>query len=389
MCIRDSSYSATAPLSGSGNWVMQMTTFESGVITTNLPTVLSVSPSSGSDNGGTLVTITGTNLVSGAAATFGGTDASDVTVVSSTSITAMTRAATAGAVTVLVTNPNDQSASLNSGYTYTANPTLTSVSPSSGSVSGGTLVTITGTNFASGATVTFGGTAATKVTFVSSTSITVTTPVQTAGGVSVVVTNSNGLSGTLANGFIYNATPSTIKFVQVAAATPQTPMSAVSVIYPSAQTAGNLNVLVVGWNDTSSSVQSVTDSHNNTYTLAVGPIRGTGLSQSIYYSKNIASGSNTVTAAFNQAAAAVDLRALEYSGADTLNPLDATASATGSSSTASSGSAPTNAGNELKMCIRDRSQHGWGARFAVELYHRRRCAVFAQRRRWSGLRRLD
>jgi len=309
--------------------------------------VLSVSPSSGSDNGGTSVTITGRNFVSGAAVTLGGTDASDVTVVSSTSITATTRAATAGAVSVLVTNPNGQSASLNNGYTYTANPTLTSVSPSSGSVSGGTPVTITGTNFASGATVSFGGTAASKVTFVSSTSITATTPAQAAGGVSVVVTNSNGLSGTLANGFIYNATPSTIKSVQVAAATPQTPMSAVSVTYPSAQTAGDLNVVVVGWNDTSSSVESVTDSHNNTYTLAVGPVRGTGLSQSIYYAKNVGSGSNTVTATFNQAAAAVDLRALEYSGADTLNPLDATASATGSSSTASSGSAPTNAVNEL------------------------------------------
>ena len=341
------SYSATAPLTSSGNWVMQMATFESGVITTNPPTVLSVSPSSGSDNGGTLVTITGTNFVSGAAATFGGTDASDVTVVSSTSITATTPAATAGTVTVLVTNPNGQSGSLNNGYTYTPNPTLTSVSPSSGSVSGGTPVTITGTNFASGATVTFGGTAATKVTFVSSTSITATTPAHAAGGVSVVVTNSNGLSGMLANGFIYNAIPSTIKFVQVAAATPQTPMSAVSVAYPSAQTAGDLNVVVVGWNDTSSSVQSVTDSHDNTYTLAVSPIRGTGLSQSIYYSKNIASGSNTVTVTFNQAAAAVDLRVLEYSGANTLNPLDATASATGSSSTASSGSAPTNAANEL------------------------------------------
>ncbi len=337
------SYSASAPLSSSGNWVMQMATFES----TGAPTVLSVSPSSGSDNGGTSVTITGTNFVSGAAATFGGTDASNVTVVSSTSMTATTRANTAGAVTVLVTNPNGQSGSLTNGYTYTANPMITSVSPSSGSVSGGTSVTITGTNFASGATVTFGGTAATKVTFVSGTSITATTPAHAAGGVNVVVTNSNGLSGMLTNGFIYNATASTIKFVQVAAATPQTPMSAVSVTYPSAQTAGNLNVVVVGWNDATSSVKSVTDSHGNTYTLAVGPVLGTNLSQSIYYLKNIASGSNTVTATFNQSAVSVDLRVLEYSGADPQNPLDATASAAGNSSTTSSGSAPTNAANEL------------------------------------------
>ena len=42
-------------------------------------------------------------------------------------------------------------------------PTVTSVSPNSGSTTGGTAVTITGTNFAPGVTVTFGGTAGTNV----------------------------------------------------------------------------------------------------------------------------------------------------------------------------------------------------------------------------------
>ena len=37
---------------------------------------------------------------------------------------------------------------------------------------------------------------------------------------------------------------------------------------PVAQTAGNLNVVVVGWNDTASNVTSVTDSAGNTYELA-------------------------------------------------------------------------------------------------------------------------
>ncbi len=55
-------------------------------------------------------------------------------------------------------------------------PTVTSVSPNSGTTAGGTAVTITGTNFATGATVTFGGTAATNVVVASSTSITATTP---------------------------------------------------------------------------------------------------------------------------------------------------------------------------------------------------------------------
>ena len=53
--------------------------------------------------------------------------------------------------------------SLANGFTYTVNPTVTSVSPNNGTTAGGTSVTITGTNFATGATVTFGGTAATNV----------------------------------------------------------------------------------------------------------------------------------------------------------------------------------------------------------------------------------
>jgi hypothetical protein len=84
-------------------------------------------------------------------------------------------------------------------------PTLTSVSPNSGPTAGGTSVTITGTNFVSGATVRFDSTAATNVTVVSSTSITASAPAHAAGPVSIVVTNPNAQSATLTNGFTYTA----------------------------------------------------------------------------------------------------------------------------------------------------------------------------------------
>src|SRR5208282_1987703 len=125
------------------------------------PTVSSVAPSSGSTGGGTAVTITGTNFVAGATVTFGSAAATNVVVVNSTSITATTPAGSAGAVTVTVT-VNGQSGSLTNGFTYVVPPTVSSVSPSSGTTAGGTAVTITGTNFVAGATVTFGGTAATN-----------------------------------------------------------------------------------------------------------------------------------------------------------------------------------------------------------------------------------
>jgi hypothetical protein len=230
----------------------------------------------------------------------------------------------------------------------TAAPTVTAVSPPSGSTSGGTAATITGTNFAAGASVTFGGTAATNVVVVSGTSITATTPAHAAGTVNVVVTNSTGQSGTLTNGYTYTAS-GTIGFVQSSSgpSTIKTGETSVAVAYTNAQTAGNLNVVAVGWGDTVSAISSVTDTKGNTYTRAVGPTSNTGLQQSIYYAKNIAAGSNTVTVKFNQAAAYPDVRILEYSGLDTSSPLDVTAAAAGNGTSASSGSATTTSANEL------------------------------------------
>jgi hypothetical protein len=135
-----------------------------------------------------------------------------------------------------------------------------------------------------------------------------------------------------------------ISFVQVASATPQAKTATVNMTYPGSQTAGDLNIVVVGWNDTTSTVQSVKDSAGNAYNLAIGPTKGTGLQESIYYAANIAGGSNTVTVAFNQAAAAPDIRILEYRGVTTL---DAKAGASGTGGAANSGSATTTSANEL------------------------------------------
>jgi len=262
-------------------------------------------------------------------------------VVSATQITATTPAGSAGAVTVTVSNPGALSGSLANGFTYVVVPTVSSVSPNNGPTAGGTAVTITGTNFASGATVTFGAAAATNVVVVSATQITATTPAGSAGAVTVTVTV-NGQSGSLANGFTYGSVA--ISFAQVAAATPQSSTSTVSVSYPAAQTAGDLNIVVVGWNDTTASVSAVSDSQNNAYKLAIGPTRGTALSQSIYYASSIKGGSNTVTVTFNQAAAFPDVRVLEYKAVSTL---DVTAGASGTGTTSNSGSATTTVANEL------------------------------------------
>jgi len=179
----------------------------SGVTPLPAPTVTSVVPNSGSTAGGTNITITGTGFVSGATVTFGGTAATNVTVVNATSITATTPAKAAGAATVVATNPDNQSSTQSISFTFVAAPTVTSVVPSNGSTAGGTSVTITGTGFVGATSVTFGGTNATSFTVVdgTGTSMTATTPAKAAGAVDVVVINSNNQSGTLSNGFTFVA----------------------------------------------------------------------------------------------------------------------------------------------------------------------------------------
>src|SRR6202142_3523065 len=174
------------------------------------PTVTSIAPNSGTINGGTTVTIAGTGFLAGATVSLGGTAATGVTLVSSTSITAITPVHAAGAVNVMVTNTDAQSVTLTSGYTYSTSnpaPTVTSISPNSGTINGGTAVTVRGTGFLTGATLKLGGTAATSVTVVNSTTISATTPAHAAGATSVVVTNTDAKSGTLNNGYTFTGPP--------------------------------------------------------------------------------------------------------------------------------------------------------------------------------------
>jgi hypothetical protein len=83
-------------------------------------------------------------------------------------------------------------------------PRVTGITPTQGTTFGGTNVTISGTNFAAGATVSIGGVPATDVALQSATAITATTPPHAAGSADVIVTV-NGRSGSLPAAFTYVA----------------------------------------------------------------------------------------------------------------------------------------------------------------------------------------
>jgi len=152
------------------------------------PTVTALSPKSGPVAGKTTVTITGTGFTGVTAVTFGATPASEVTVHSSKSITALAPADAVGMVNVQVTTAIGTSeASAHNVYKYT--PVVEGVTPNTGLA--GETVTVTGQGFALGATATtikFAAGKSTAVDCTSSTSCTAVVPKHAAGTVEVSAT---------------------------------------------------------------------------------------------------------------------------------------------------------------------------------------------------------
>lgn len=115
--------------------------------------------------------------------------------------------------------------------------------------------------------------------------------------------------------------------------------------YIGAQSAGDLNVVAIGWEGNTVTLNTISDIKGNTYSPVATVIQGT-IVEALYYAPNIAAagaGANTVTVTFTGSPMGVDIRAAEYSGVATSSPLDVAPSAgTGASGTAlTTGSANT------------------------------------------------
>ncbi len=208
------------------------------------PTVTAVSPNHGSAAGGTSITITGTNFTGASAVTIGGSAAQFVNVVSATSITAVIPAHAAGVVDLTVTTPAGTSAtSAADQFTYVAAPAVTTVSPATGPPAGGTTVTITGTGFTGATSVTIGGSPATGITVNGSgTSITAITPAHVAGIVDVVVTSPTGNTGSSGAGLFTYVTPAP---------------TVTAIALPSGSTLGGTLVTITGTNFTGATAVTI------------------------------------------------------------------------------------------------------------------------------------
>jgi hypothetical protein len=165
------------------------------------PVVNSVSPGSGPVSGGTPVTITGTGFTGATRVLFGTSPQQpQFTVVSDTEITLTSPVGNPGTVDIQVVTPEGTSSTSSADqFTYQGTVNLTpevySLTPSSGPVSGGTAVTISGNNFMNVGQVSFGATPAASFTVESNQQILAVSPPQGFGGqVTVQVTSPNGTS---------------------------------------------------------------------------------------------------------------------------------------------------------------------------------------------------
>lgn len=170
------------------------------------PSLAGVSPATGAVGGTTNVTLSGSNFLSGASVAVSGTGvtATGVTLTGSSSIAAgfvIDAAATVGAHTVTVAT----SAGTSGGQTFTVTPrapTLTAIAPAAAALGVTVPVTLTGTNFITGATtvgVSDAGVTVSNVNVVTATSLTASFAIgatATAGARTVTVTTAGGTSGT-------------------------------------------------------------------------------------------------------------------------------------------------------------------------------------------------
>jgi hypothetical protein len=200
--INDTTLTAVSPSASTGS--VDVTVNIGGVLSNAVgyyygtPVITSISPTNGSVGGGTAVTLRGSGFIRSSASTlrifFGNTSVSSYTLVNDTTITTTTPvASTSGSVDVTVSIDDAIS---NAVTYYYGNPTINSLSPTNGSIGGGTSVTISGTGFTSDITnLLFGSLPATNIVIVNATTITAVSPSASAtGSVNVTVSISGAIS---------------------------------------------------------------------------------------------------------------------------------------------------------------------------------------------------
>jgi len=178
------------------------------------PEITSLSPPTGPTTGGTWGLLDGANLQPGAWALFGVVPVNDFEVLSDASARYVSAPSSAGTVSVTVVNPDGGFGTLAEGFIYKDPadlddaPEIAAIDPNSGPTKGGTPVTFSGTELNDATVVFFKTTPALQVVAAAEgPDIIVTTPPHATGKVNVTVTDDEGQTVVVADGFEFVPPP--------------------------------------------------------------------------------------------------------------------------------------------------------------------------------------
>jgi chitodextrinase len=155
--------------------------------------------------------------------------------------------------------------------------------------------------------------------------------------------------------FTVNNASKPITFVQIAAKSSSAATNSLSLSFPANTTAGNL--ILIGFDfDTNSVPSSITDSQGDIFTEVGAQLTSPGGARSrVYVAKRIKGGPGTITVNLSANSAWIELYISEYSGVDTVNPIDGQAGTSGNAGSVSSGAATTTATGDViyGYCVGD------------------------------------
>lgn len=209
---------------------------EAEAATAPAPTVKTVAATTGSTIGGTRVTIVGAHFAAVKSVLFGKTAGKSLHVLSSTKLQVTTPAHAAGTVDVRVQTRSGFSRLYKTDrFVFVAPPAVTSVSPSTGPMTGATRVTVTGTGFSKVTSVRFGTTLGKSLHVLSSTKLQVTAPAHATARVDLRVVNQYGTSATRStDGFSFRP----IVHIDKAVVGPNTPVIVTGIGFRPGSTVG-------------------------------------------------------------------------------------------------------------------------------------------------------
>jgi hypothetical protein len=207
---------------------------------------------------------------------------------------------------------------------------VSSINPNSGA-QGQSLpsVIITGSNFQTGATCSFGaGITVNSCAFNSATQLTASITISSAATVgtrTVTVTNPDNQTGTLTNGFSVTAPPA-ISLIQKATFSRQ-PTSGGTVTLTLPQATGAGHALIVGLSFWPLDISSVTGGSGDTFTRGLATsiyhnVSGSATYNNFYYARYTAGGTTALTLNFSGGSTYLLVAVAEVAGLDPSAPLD-------------------------------------------------------------------